>query len=146
MSMRRTRWPKPWSRKPWPGFWLAGALAFAPLGADAQSVTPLPAQQGYVPQTGGVTLQQHNTANAENRRYGETTNRLRNLGLEQRQDRQRDLLGCQGAGSAAAAAACGRNVEIENRTETYRLQNEAIQQRDQHRETLQQIGVPPLAP
>lgn len=97
-----------------------------------------------LPAAAQETIDQFNAVNAENRRYSDERNRLNNQALELRQDRARALQGCSAIGSAAAAKACAGNVEIQNRQQLYRLDNQGRQQRDQHNGILQGIGVHPL--
>src|SRR4051794_32887134 len=61
------------------------------------------------------TPDQFNAANAENRRFYEAQNKLRNQAHDLRNDRARGLLQCQGAGSASARNACANNLDIDLR-------------------------------
>jgi ABC-type transport system involved in cytochrome bd biosynthesis fused ATPase/permease subunit len=114
------------------------ALFLALLATAAAATGPL------TPAAAQETSDQFDAANAENRRYTDEQNRLNNRALELRQDRARALQGCSGIGSAAAAKACAGNVEIQDRQQRYRLDNQGQQQLNQHNGILQGIGVHPM--
>jgi hypothetical protein len=87
------------------------------------------------------TPDQFDAANAENRRHTEIQNQLRNQAHDLRNDRNKALLGCQGAGSAAAQSACNSNVGIDIRQRDLGLHNQVIQERNTHNQILKGIGV-----
>jgi hypothetical protein len=87
------------------------------------------------------TPDQFNAANAENRRYNEIQNQLRNSAHDLRNDRATGLLQCQGAGSAAAQNACANNLDTTLRRRGLDLDNRQIQQRNDHNLILKGIGV-----
>jgi hypothetical protein len=93
------------------------------------------------PVTAQETPDQFDAANAENRRYSEAQNQLRNQAHEIRNDRAKGLLHCQGAGSAAAQNACASNVGIDIRQRGLGLNNQIIQERNNHNLILKGIGV-----
>lgn len=125
---RMQRFPKPRS-----GAWLPVAVA-AGIALLSSSL-PAVAQE---------TIEQFDKSNAEKRLYTDQQNQIRNQRLRLEQDRARDLLGCSGIGSAQAAKACAGNVEIGNRQQRYRLDNQAIQQRNEHQGILRGLGVNPV--
>lgn len=87
------------------------------------------------------TPDQFDAANAEARRHSEAQNELRNDAHTLRTDQGKALLTCQGAGSAAAQKACANNVGIDTRQRRYQLDNQVIQERDNHIQILKGIGV-----
>jgi hypothetical protein len=87
------------------------------------------------------TPDQFNAANAETRRYNEIQNQLRNQAHDLRNDQARGVLQCQGAGSAAAQGACANNLDINLRQRGLNLNNQVIQQRDNHNLILKGTGV-----
>ena len=94
-----------------------------------------------VPALAQETPEQFDSANAENRRYSEAQSQRRNQAHDLRTDRDRALLGCQGAGSAAAQSACSSNVEIDLRQRGLGLHNQVIQEHNNHNQILKGIGV-----
>jgi hypothetical protein len=93
------------------------------------------------PVTAQETPNQFDAANAENRRHSEAQNQLRNQAHDLRNDRAKALLHCQGAGSAAAQNACQNNVGIDVRQRGLNLNNQSIQERNNHNLILKGIGV-----
>jgi hypothetical protein len=87
------------------------------------------------------TPDQFNAANAEKRRYNEAQNQLRNQAHDLRNDQAKGLLQCQGAGSGAAQNACANNLDIQLRQRGLDLNNQAIQERNNHNLILKGIGV-----
>jgi len=87
------------------------------------------------------TPDQFNAANAENQRFYEAQNKLRNQQHDLRNDRAKGLLQCQGAGSAAAQSACTSNLDIDLRQRGLDLNNQRIQERNNHSLILKGIGV-----
>ena len=87
------------------------------------------------------TPDQFNAANAENRRHNEAQNQLRNQAHDLRIDRAKGLLQCQGAGSAAAQNACASNLDIQLRQRGLDLNNQAIQEKNNHNLILKGTGV-----
>jgi hypothetical protein len=87
------------------------------------------------------TPDQFNAANAENQRFYEAQNKLRNQAHDLRNDRARGLLQCQGAGSGAAQNACANNLDIDLRQRGLDLNNQRIQEQNNHSLILKGIGV-----
>jgi flavoprotein len=87
------------------------------------------------------TPDQFNAANAESRRYNEVQNQLRNQAHDLRNDRANGLLQCQGTGSAAAQNACANNLDTNLRRRGLDLNNQRIQQQNDHSLILKGIGV-----
>jgi len=87
------------------------------------------------------TPDQFNAANAENQRFTEAQNKLRNQAHDLRNNRARGLLQCQGAGSAAAQNACASNLDIDLRQRGLDLSNQRIQEQNNHNLILKGIGV-----
>jgi hypothetical protein len=94
-----------------------------------------------IPALAQETPNQFNAANAENRRHTESQSQLRNEAHDLRNDQERALLSCQGAGSAAAQSACNSNVGIDTRQRDLNLHNQILQERNTHNQILQGIGV-----
>jgi hypothetical protein len=94
-----------------------------------------------VPVLAQETPDQFNAANAEQRRHTEAQQQIRNQAHDLRVDQGRALLGCQGAGSAAAQSACSNNVGINMNQRNLDLRNQIIQERNSHSQILQGIGV-----
>jgi len=95
----------------------------------------------WVPALAQETPELFDAANAENRRHSEAENQLRNQAHDLRTDRTKALLGCQGTGSAAAQKACTNNVDIDTRQNKLDLDNQVIQERNNHTLILKGIGV-----
>lgn len=93
------------------------------------------------PVTAQETPDQFDAANAENRRHSEAQNQLRNQAHDLRNDRAKALLHCQGAGSTSARNACQSNVGIDVRQRDLNLNNQVIQERNDHNLILKGIGV-----
>jgi hypothetical protein len=102
-----------------------------------------PAYSQQTPSFGQETLDQFNAANAENRRYSEVQNQLRNQALRLQQERDNAVVGCQGIGSAGGQSACRNNVQIQIQQRNLMLDNRALQQRNTHQTILNGIGVNP---
>jgi hypothetical protein len=117
--------------KPGGRVWISGLAAFCVSLAVLQAVPAL-AQE---------TPGQFDAANAEARRHSEQQNQLRNQAHDLRQDRANALLSCQGAGSAAAQGACNNNAGIGLRQRGLSLDNQVIQERNNHNQILQGLGV-----
>jgi hypothetical protein len=94
-----------------------------------------------IPALAQETPDQFNAANAESRRYSETQNQLRNQAHDLRNDQTKALLQCQGAGSAAAQKACAGNANVNLRQRGLDLNNQSIQERNNHNLILKGIGV-----
>jgi len=94
-----------------------------------------------VPALAQETPDQFDAANAENRRHNEAQNQLRNQAHDLRNDQAKALLQCQGTGSAAAQKACAGNVGINLRQRGLDLNNQSIQERNNHNLILKGIGV-----
>jgi len=94
-----------------------------------------------VPALAQETPDQFNAANAETRRYQEVQNQLRNQAHDLREDRDRGLLQCQGAGPAAAQSACMNNLDTGLRQRGLDFSNQIIQERDNHNLILKGTGV-----
>ena len=94
-----------------------------------------------VPVLAQETPDQFDAANAENRRHSETQNQLRNQAHDLRNDQAKALLQCQGAGSAAAQKACAGNADINLRQRGLNLNNQIIQEHNNHNLILKGIGV-----
>jgi hypothetical protein len=94
-----------------------------------------------IPALAQETPDQFNAANAEQRRHSEAQNQLRNQAHDLRNDQDRALLGCQGAGSAAAQSACSNNVGINMNQRNLDLRNQIIQEHNSHNQILQGLGV-----
>jgi hypothetical protein len=112
--------------------WIGGSLAGLCLSLALLQAAPVAAQE---------TPDQFDAANAENRRFSEAQNQLRNQAHDLRDDREKALLQCQGAGSAAAQNACQSNVGIDMRQRGLGLSNQIIQERNNHDLILKGIGV-----
>jgi hypothetical protein len=112
--------------------WIGRGLAGLCLMAVLLPAVPVAAQE---------TPDQFDAANAENRRFTEAQNQLRNQAHDLRNDQARALLQCQGAGSAAAQGACQSNVGIDTRQRDLGLSNQFIQERNNHDLILKGIGV-----
>ena len=110
------------------------------FGRLAALLIALPLLQA-VPALAQETPDQFNAANAETRRYQEIRNQFRNQAHDLRKDRDTGLLQCQGAGSAAAESACANNLDINLRQRGLNLNNQVIQERDNHNLILKGIGV-----
>ena len=113
----------------WRRGWLGG------VGAGLLLALPL------APALAQETPNQFDDANAENRRHSEAESQQRNQAHDLRDNRTKSLLGCQGTGSAAAQKACTNNVDIDTRQHTLDLDNQAIQERNNHNLILKGIGV-----
>jgi hypothetical protein len=94
-----------------------------------------------IPASAQETPDQFNAANAETRRHQEVQNQLRNQAHDLRNDRANGLLQCQGAGSAAAQSACANNLDLQLRRRGLDLNNQIIQERDNHNLILKGTGV-----
>jgi hypothetical protein len=94
-----------------------------------------------VPALAQETPDQFNAANAEQRRHTEAQQQIRNQAHDLRVDQGRALLGCQGAGSAAAQSACSNNVGINMNQRNLDLRNQIIQEHNSHNQILQGLGV-----
>ena len=94
-----------------------------------------------IPALAQETPDQFNAANAESRRHSEAQNQLRNQAHDLRNDQEKALLQCQGAGSAAAQNACAGNAAINLRQRGLDLNNQSIQERNNHNLILKGIGV-----
>lgn len=110
------------------------------IGRCAALLIALPLLHG-VPAAAQETPDQFNAANAENRRYNEVQNQLRDQAHDLRNDRAKGLLQCQGAGSAAAQNACANNLDINLRQRGLDLNNQRIQEQNNHNLILKGIGV-----
>ena len=117
-----------------------GKAAGRGIGRLAASLTALLLLHA-VPALAQETPNQFNAANAENRRYNEVQNRLRNQAHDLRNDRANGLLQCQAAGSAAAQNACANNLDIKLRQRGLDLSNQRIQQQNDHNLILKGTGV-----
>ncbi len=87
------------------------------------------------------TPSQFDKANAEARRHTEAQQQLRNRAHQNRLDENNARVTCQGAGSAAAQGACNSNVDIGMRNRGLDLHNDAIDERNNHNQILQGLGV-----
>jgi methylthioribose-1-phosphate isomerase len=87
------------------------------------------------------TPDQYNKANAESRRHSEAQQQLRNQAHDLRKSEGTALQTCQGAGSSAAQSACENQVGIQTQQQRYRLDNQAIGERNNHTRILKGIGV-----
>jgi hypothetical protein len=94
-----------------------------------------------VPAWAQETPDQFDAANAEQRRHTEAQNQLRNQAHDLRNDQERALLGCQGAGSAAAQSACNNNLGVNMNQRNLDLRNRIIQEHNSHTQILQGLGV-----
>jgi len=94
-----------------------------------------------VPVQAQETHDQYNAANAENRRHSETLNQYRIQQHNLRQDQENAMLQCQGAGSASAASACANNVGIGMQQRQLNLDNQFLQEHDNHNMILKGLGV-----
>jgi hypothetical protein len=112
--------------------WIGRGLAGLFLALAVLQAAPVAAQE---------TPDQFDAANAENRRFTEAQNQLRNQAHDLRNDNANALLQCQGAGSAAAQNACESNVGIDMRQRRLNLGNQIIQERNNHDLILKGIGV-----
>jgi hypothetical protein len=110
------------------------------VGRLAALLIALPLLQA-VPALAQETPDQFNAANAETRRYQNIQNQLRNQAHDLRDDRTKGLLQCQGAGSGAAQSACSNNLDIKLRQRGLNLNNQIIQERDNHNLILKGTGV-----
>ena len=111
------------------------------VGRGLAALLLLPLLLQAAPVWAQETPDQFNAANAENRRHNEAQNQLRNQAHDLRNDRANGLLQCQGAGSAAAQNACANNLDIDLRNRGLDLNNQAIQERNNHNLILKGIGV-----
>jgi len=84
---------------------------------------------------------QFDKANAEARRHTEAQQQLRNQAHQNRLDENNARIGCQGTGSAAAQGACNSNVDIDMRQRGLDLHNQVIDERNNHSQILQGMGV-----
>ena len=87
------------------------------------------------------TPDQFNKANAEARRHSQVQQDLRNRAHQDRLDENNARLSCQGSGSAAAMSACNSNVGIDMRQRGLDLSNQIIDERNNHTQILQGMGV-----
>jgi hypothetical protein len=110
--------------------WAGAAMLLLPLLLLGAATAP--AQE---------TPDQFNAVNTETRRYNEVQNKLRNQAHDLRTDQAKGLLQCRGAGSAAAQQACAGNLDLTLRRRGLELDNQRIQQRDNHNLILKGIGV-----
>lgn len=87
------------------------------------------------------TPSQFDKANAEARRHMQVQQDLRNRAHQNRLDESNARLSCQGTGSAGAMGACNSNVDINTRQRGLDLGNQIIDERNNHNQILQGIGV-----
>jgi hypothetical protein len=99
---------------------------------------------GALPAAAQETVGQFNATNAENRRHSAAQDQLSNDAQQLQRDESRGLIGCQGAGSSAAANACGNTVELGIQRRGIMLNNQALQEQNAHANALRTIGVNPL--
>ena len=94
-----------------------------------------------IPALAQETPQQFDAVNVENRRHTAAQSDLRNQAHDLRTDQQKALLGCQGAGSAGATAACTNNANITLQQRSLDLRNQTLQERNTHNQIIQGLGV-----
>jgi hypothetical protein len=87
------------------------------------------------------TPDQFDAANAESRRHSEAENQLRGQAHDLRIDGMQGQLHCQGAGSPSAQQACQNNLNIQMRQRGLDLNNQGIQEHNNHSQILKGIGV-----